>query len=442
MSETEARQALRLADVIDRLTLPGELYRPLEGGKVECHACGHRCVIFPGKRGVCKIRFNADGTPRVPWGYVAALQCDPTEKKPFNHVLPGSSTLTFGMLGCDYHCPYCLPGSTILISDRGPLSLEEAFRTAENTTRTPDAEIAYVDLRAVTGSGKVQPIRAIFKHRYWGALTVIRPYYLPELHCTPDHRVYATTDPSTPLEKVEAGRLTDRHYLAIPRRHAFSTAQELDAFQILHEQRVTHRVHWKLSREDRQTVVAATLRGETSRQIGEALGKSASYIRHVRRKVLGGRETDSRTHGPLKDGDAVRFPRERQPGIPRRIPLDEHMARLLGYYCAEGTAARNGDRPNSHTVEFAFSPTELKYAEEVQGLLRRCLGIKAAVAHRDTVMAVSASKASAALLFRMLAGGGGGGERGPRPLSRTPPGGRGVSFFLPGRGRAPAPPPR
>jgi pyruvate formate lyase activating enzyme len=43
----------------------------------------------------------------VPWGYVAALQCDPTEKKPFYHLLPGSETLTFGMLGCDFHCPYC-----------------------------------------------------------------------------------------------------------------------------------------------------------------------------------------------------------------------------------------------------------------------------------------------------------------------------------------------
>jgi pyruvate formate lyase activating enzyme len=43
----------------------------------------------------------------VPWGYVAALQCDPTEKKPFFHVLPGSKTLTFGMLGCDYACPGC-----------------------------------------------------------------------------------------------------------------------------------------------------------------------------------------------------------------------------------------------------------------------------------------------------------------------------------------------
>jgi pyruvate formate lyase activating enzyme len=38
---------------------------------------------------------------------VAALQSDPIEKKPFNHFLPGSDALTFGMLGCDFHCGYC-----------------------------------------------------------------------------------------------------------------------------------------------------------------------------------------------------------------------------------------------------------------------------------------------------------------------------------------------
>jgi pyruvate formate lyase activating enzyme len=43
----------------------------------------------------------------VPFGYVAGVQCDPVEKKPFNHVYPGSDALTFGMLGCDFHCGYC-----------------------------------------------------------------------------------------------------------------------------------------------------------------------------------------------------------------------------------------------------------------------------------------------------------------------------------------------
>ncbi|NIQ00278.1 MAG: AmmeMemoRadiSam system radical SAM enzyme, partial [Nitrospinaceae bacterium] len=32
---------------------------------------------------------------------------DPIEKKPFFHVLPGSLAMSFGMLGCDFHCSYC-----------------------------------------------------------------------------------------------------------------------------------------------------------------------------------------------------------------------------------------------------------------------------------------------------------------------------------------------
>ncbi len=96
-----------LAGVIDALTKEGELYEKLPNDKLRCFACGHRCVIFDGHRGICKVRFNQGGILRVPTRYVGALQCDPTEKKPFYHLLPGSNTLTFGMLGCDFHCGYC-----------------------------------------------------------------------------------------------------------------------------------------------------------------------------------------------------------------------------------------------------------------------------------------------------------------------------------------------
>ncbi|HWZ27507.1 MAG TPA: radical SAM protein, partial [Gemmatimonadales bacterium] len=96
-----------LAERIDVRTRAGSLVTPEPEGAVRCVACGHRCLIRPGRRGICKVRFNRDGELRVPAGYVAALQCDPTEKKPFFHCLPGSDTLTFGMLGCDFHCGYC-----------------------------------------------------------------------------------------------------------------------------------------------------------------------------------------------------------------------------------------------------------------------------------------------------------------------------------------------
>jgi pyruvate formate lyase activating enzyme len=96
-----------LVDILDEMTVEGKLYETLPDNVVRCYACGHRCLIREGKRGICKVRFNRAGKLFVPRGYVAALQADPIEKKPFFHVFPGTDALTFGMLGCDFHCGYC-----------------------------------------------------------------------------------------------------------------------------------------------------------------------------------------------------------------------------------------------------------------------------------------------------------------------------------------------
>ena len=106
-------------------------------GKLRCLACGHGCLVVPGKRGICKVRFNLDGTLMVPHGYVAGLAVDPIEKKPFYHVLPGRSALSFGMLGCDLHCPYCqnwISSQTLRDESAGsemkPVTAEEIVRVA------------------------------------------------------------------------------------------------------------------------------------------------------------------------------------------------------------------------------------------------------------------------------------------------------------------------
>ncbi len=95
-----------LKEILDGRTRPGSLFEK-EGDALRCAACAHRCLIHPGKRGICQMRFNRDGQLRVPWGYVAAANVDPIEKKPFMHFTPGEKALTFGMLGCNFHCDFC-----------------------------------------------------------------------------------------------------------------------------------------------------------------------------------------------------------------------------------------------------------------------------------------------------------------------------------------------
>src|SRR5207248_4235139 len=164
-----SERSASLAEVLDEMTTEGaeELTERLAGGGLRCYACGHRCLIHEGKRGICKVRFNEGGRLLVPTNYVAALQCDPTEKKPFFHVLPGSDTLTFGMLGCDLHCAYCFTGDTVVVTDRGPARFDELFNSSSHVERRPDAEIAfYEDLRAVAASGELRRVRGVFKHSY------------------------------------------------------------------------------------------------------------------------------------------------------------------------------------------------------------------------------------------------------------------------------------
>lgn len=96
-----------LAQQIAARTCEADLLEPLDGTRVRCVACAHRCPIPDGCEGVCKVRFNRGGRLYAPFGYVNTVHCDPIEKKPFYHVQPASSALSFGMLGCSFHCGYC-----------------------------------------------------------------------------------------------------------------------------------------------------------------------------------------------------------------------------------------------------------------------------------------------------------------------------------------------
>ncbi len=79
-----------------------------EGSKVKCSLCPHRCVIVPGKTGICRVRTNRDGVlyTRI-YGEVSSITMDPIEKKPLYHFYPGSSILSIGTVGCSFRCKFC-----------------------------------------------------------------------------------------------------------------------------------------------------------------------------------------------------------------------------------------------------------------------------------------------------------------------------------------------
>jgi pyruvate formate lyase activating enzyme len=84
------------------------LWEPREKGTVACRLCAHRCLIQPGKFGVCAVRENRDGrlVTHV-YGEVVAAHVDPIEKKPLYHFLPGSAALSIATPGCNFRCGFC-----------------------------------------------------------------------------------------------------------------------------------------------------------------------------------------------------------------------------------------------------------------------------------------------------------------------------------------------
>jgi pyruvate-formate lyase-activating enzyme len=395
--EAAATAIAPLRAAIDQQSIPGALYDPIaeRPGWVQCYACGHLCRIPPGRDGICRVRSNRDGVLHVPSGYVGALQLDPIEKKPFFHALPGSQALSFGMLGCDYHCSYCFSGETRVITNRGVVRLDSLL-PAKRITMPDGGEAGYEPgWEALTSEGTFSPIQQVFRHPYGGQMIEITPYYLPGFLCTPNHRVLATTDPEAPLSWIQAGLLRPGHYLSVPKpaTTAASNPVSIDVMDVLAGFTHSYRVPRQLGPTDISFIMTASAAGASSRE-----------LRHCRSRVRRGTWEYDRVRGVVDEGESVRSFKEHRPGIPRTLVLDERFAELLGWYCAEGCVVRSRNRPNSHQVAISLGPDEEQQAYHVKELLWRVFGVNASITRQLTTVSVTFSKSSVALLLKAICG--------------------------------------
>lgn len=208
-------------------TRPAELFEDLGDGRLRCLACAHRCPISEGHDGVCKVRGVRDGVLRAPTGYVAGLQVDPIEKKPFYHVLPANDALSFGMLGCDLHCAYCQNW----ISSQ---TLRDPDSVARPRDVTPErlVQLAEDEGAPVVVSTYNEPLITA----EW-AMEVFRPAAAAGLLCgfvsngnaTPEVLDYIR--PVTSLYKIDLKAMNDRAYrdLGAPLEHI------LEGIRMVHE---------------------------------------------------------------------------------------------------------------------------------------------------------------------------------------------------------------
>jgi pyruvate formate lyase activating enzyme len=77
-------------------------------GAVRCVACAHRCLVRPGRAGICRVRENRGGQlVTTVFGQAVAANADPIEKKPLFHVYPASIAFSIATRGCNFHCLHC-----------------------------------------------------------------------------------------------------------------------------------------------------------------------------------------------------------------------------------------------------------------------------------------------------------------------------------------------
>ena len=83
-------------------------WQALPDGRVQCDVCPRACRVREGQRGFCFVRACQDGAVVLTtYGRSSGFCIDPVEKKPLDHFLPGTPTLSFGTAGCNLGCRFC-----------------------------------------------------------------------------------------------------------------------------------------------------------------------------------------------------------------------------------------------------------------------------------------------------------------------------------------------
>jgi len=124
------------------------LYKKLKDKKVRCNLCNHRCLISPGKRGICFVRENKNGTLySLVYGIALAANIDPIEKKPLFHFQPGTVSFSIATAGCNFRCEFCQNWqiSQITKGSKGEIIGEKLSpnEIVKKAKRTGCASIAY-----------------------------------------------------------------------------------------------------------------------------------------------------------------------------------------------------------------------------------------------------------------------------------------------------------
>ncbi|MEM5794182.1 MAG: radical SAM protein [Candidatus Aenigmatarchaeota archaeon] len=379
-----------------------------ERNGIRCELCARRCFIPKGGKGFCLVRVNKDNKLyTLNYGKLIAVNVDPIEKKPLFHFYPGSSALSIASAGCNFRCQFCFDPSTMILTDKGIFDFETLF----NKGKAYEIEGGYVsflnNIKTFTHLAKVSEIEKVYKHYYEGELIVIKPFHLPKIKATPSHEFFVYDKRDKKIKKIPARELTKNHLLIIPK---FQTETKenliIDLKEILSSFKTKYRKKTKINEEKAKEILNLYKGGKTSKEIAKIFNFHPTYVR----KLIGKFKKEGISKNLIYEdnrvverGQLIKYKTEKT-FIKRYIPLDENLAILFGYYCAEGHVTKSKGRVTSHCLVFSFGKHEKDKAKKTAELIRKIFSIEPKIVERRSTITVEVWKSSVAILFKVLCG--------------------------------------
>ncbi len=108
----------------------GSINIPINPSYSVCPVCPHKCRLSEGQTGLCKARYNKNGSiVPVSFGTLTSIALDPIEKKPLARFMPGYRILSVGGFGCNMRCSFCQN------HDISQVGIDGTFRTEQMSPR-------------------------------------------------------------------------------------------------------------------------------------------------------------------------------------------------------------------------------------------------------------------------------------------------------------------
>ncbi len=284
--------------------------------------------------------------------------------------------------GCPYTCTYCFPEGTLIHTDKGFIKIEELIN---------------VEAKTLSHSGNFKNVKNNFVRQYSGKLVKIKPYKMPIIKATKNHKFHILRN-GIKIE-IPAEQIIKTDYLIVQLPKIVKTEQ-IDVKNIIKERQLVYEYSRKVPIEKIKIAIELGNNGYSTRNIANVTGLSKSYVA----SIIKSNPKDKKTvENNLEiQGDKIRF--RLSESIPAKIKITKDFCRLIGYYLAEGSTSKHKRRPNSYEISWTFNKKEKTYIEDVKNIVKTSFNLEPRIINQNNVTRIYISNSVLGILLLEMFG--------------------------------------